>query len=134
MNKTKLTSLIVTGIFLIAFGIIFFANSSNKEKTSSEEPSSNVEIIDGVQYIKIIAKGGYSPNSTIAKANIPTELIMETNGSYDCSIALVINDIKYRKMLPTTGETKIDLGLNKSGKIIRGLCSMGMYNFSINFK
>ena len=57
---------------------------------------------------------------------------MKTNGAYDCSSSLVIRSVGYRGKLPTTGETEIDLGTPKSGEIIAGTCSMGMYNFSIN--
>jgi len=59
---------------------------------------------------------------------------MKTNNTYDCSSALVIRDVGYRSMLPASGETEIDLGTPESGKTIRGLCSMGMYNFSVNVR
>lgn len=57
---------------------------------------------------------------------------MKTNNAYDCSSSVVINSINYRKKLPTTGETEIDLGTPKSGEKIQGTCSMGMYNFAVN--
>jgi hypothetical protein len=44
----------------------------------------------------------------------------------------VIRSIGYQKVLPQTGEEIIDLGTPKQGTI-KGLCSMGMYNFSLNF-
>ena len=71
---------------------------------------------------------------TIAQADIPTTLLMKTASTYDCSSSLVIRDVNYRKLLPQTGETKIDLNTQKSGKKIRGLCSMGMYSFTIDFE
>jgi hypothetical protein len=65
---------------------------------------------------------------------MPTKLIMKTNGTYDCSSALVIRSINYRTSLPASGETEIDLGILKTGEKIQGTCSMGMYNFAINVK
>jgi len=65
---------------------------------------------------------------------MPTKLIMKTNNTYDCSSALAIRDVGYMSMLPASGETEIDLGTPEAGKTIRGLCSMGMYNFSISVR
>lgn len=87
---------------------------------------------DGVQYVTIHARGGYSPRISTIKSGMPTKLIMKTNNTYDCSSALVIRSVNYRDMLPASGETEIDLGAPKIGEKIQGICSMGMYSFSIN--
>lgn len=123
----KITSIIITLGLVIALLIIF---SGGKEKTNAN----NVEIRDGIQYIKIDAKGGYFPNVSAAKAGIPTKLIVKTSGAYDCSASLAIHSIGFQKILPQTGETEIDLGTPKAGEPIQGLCGMGMYNFKINFE
>ena len=133
MNKT--ISIIITVVILVLAGFLFFGASDKEKNLSSNNSSSkNVEIIDGVQYITVYARGGYSPRKTIAQADIPTTLLMKTASTYDCSSSLVIRDVNYRKLLPQTGETKIDLNTQKSGKKIRGLCSMGMYSFTIDFE
>lgn len=100
---------------------------------SSGASTENVSIIDGVQTITITAKGGYLPRTTIAKAGVPTVLKMDTNGTYDCSIALSIPSIGYRNNLPPQGETLIDVPAQTAGTKIRGVCSMGMYSFTVNF-
>ena len=123
MNKT--VSIILALGLVVAIGIIFIGGGDSGKN--------NVEIKDGVQYIKIDAKGGYSPRVSIAKAGIPTKLIVNTNGTYDCSAALAIHSINYQKVLPQTGETEIDIGTPKAGEPLRGVCGMGMYNFQINF-
>lgn len=126
MNKTPfiialvLISAVVAGIFLLG--------GSNESASTS-----NSEIREGIQYVTITAKGGYTPRVSEAKAGIPTKLIMKTNGAFDCSSALVIRSIGYQKILPGTGETEIDLGVPEAGVPIQGMCSMGMYNFTINF-
>jgi plastocyanin domain-containing protein len=92
-----------------------------------------VEIRDGVQYITIDAMGGYSPSKTTAQGGIPTKLIVKTNGTFDCSRSLVVRSVGFQKILPQTGETEIDLGIPETGKPLTGMCSMGMYNFKIDF-
>lgn len=101
---------------------------------SSIAPSENVSIKDGVQYITVNARGGYSPSTTIAKGGIPTKLVMKTNGTYDCSSSLVVRSAGFRGMLPSTGETPIDLATPKSGEKINASCGMGMYSFAVYFK
>lgn len=125
MNKT--VSIILTLGLVIGIGIIFIGGGDTKSAQG------NVEIKDGVQYITINAKGGYSPRISSAKAGIPTKLIMKTNGAYDCSASLVIRSINFQKILPQTGETEIDLGTPKVGEPLQGVCGMGMYSFLINF-
>ena len=126
MNKT--VSIIITLGLVIAIGIVFFGKL-NPDSQSVQ----NVEIKNGVQYITINARGGYSPRISTAKAGIPTKLIMETSGAYDCSSSLVIKSIGYQKILPQTGKTEIDIGIPKTGEPLQGVCGMGMYNFLINF-
>lgn len=89
--------------------------------------------MDGKQIIEISAKGGYSPRITMAKADMPTIIRMSTKGSFDCSSAVSIPSLGYRANLPPTGTTDIEVGVQKSGSILQGLCAMGMYNFQIKF-
>lgn len=95
--------------------------------------ASNVSVVDGKQVIVITAKGGYSPRVTNAQAGVPTVIKMDTRGTFDCSSALVIPGTGYRKNLPPSGETAIELPPQEAGTSMRGLCAMGMYNFQINF-
>lgn len=142
-NKTAII-IIIVGL-VIGLGIIFLGgvkgnNSGNNKqnKTNTNEISTNtVEnsvIKDGIQYITIDAKGGYSPRVSTAKAGIPTKLIVKTNGTYDCSAALSIKSVGFQKILARTGEETIDLGTPVAGTPIRGVCGMGMYNFVVNFE
>jgi plastocyanin domain-containing protein len=90
-----------------------------------------VDIRDGVQYVTVRAKGGYSPKISSVQSGIPTKLIVKTDNTYDCSASLVIPSIKFKKILQPTGQEVIDLGVLQSGKTIQVLCSMGMYSFQI---
>lgn len=133
MNKMAL-SIIVIGL-IISIGIIVSGGSKNDTgavANDAKPPQQNVEVRDGVQYITITARGGYAPRTSSAKAGIPTKLVVKTNGTYDCSSALVIRSIGYQKILPQTGEEIIDLGTPTAGTL-QGTCSMGMYSFAITF-
>ena len=135
MNKNA--SIIITLALIIAIGLIFTAGSkSSNNKVSPAQGAQSVqnsEIKNGIQYITINAKSGYSPRLSQAKAGIPTKLIVKTDGTYDCSASLAIHSIGYQKILPQTGETEIDLGTPKAGEPLQGVCGMGMFSFVINF-
>ncbi len=126
MSKTVLIS--ITIVLILIIGAIFVSRP-NLEPS----PVQNVEIKDGIQFITINAKGGYFPNVSEAKAGIPTKLIVKTGNTFDCSSALVIKSINYQKILKQNGETEIDIGTPIEGEPFQGTCSMGMYNFKINF-
>lgn len=128
MKKSILVIILLLGVATL----VFILGSSSNSSTNNEVKN-NVEVKDGIQYVTVNAGGGYSPRLSSAKADIPTKLIVKTNGVYDCSSSLVINSINYRKILPQTGEEVIDLGVNEAGKTIQGVCSMGMYSFQIKF-
>jgi len=138
MNKTAL-SIIILGL-LIGVGIVVYDRSKNSDtgtvgvdKIQSDQIP-NSEIKDGIQYITIDAKGGYSPRVSTGKGGIPTKLIVKTNGTYDCSAALSIRSVGFQKILQKTGEEVIDLGTPKAGTPVRGVCGMGMYSFVVNFE
>jgi len=131
MNKTA--SIIIAIGLVVGIGFILSSNK-NVEDTANIEPAQQIYIKDGVQYIPIKAKGGYTPRTSIAKADMPTKLVMKTDSTFDCSSSLVIRSLNYQQILPNTGETIIDLGSPKSGEKLLGLCSMGMYSFEIDFQ
>jgi plastocyanin domain-containing protein len=131
MNKTA--SIIVTLGLVVGIGIIFFGGTKNDTGSVSNQAVQNVEVRDGIQYVTIEAKGGYSPKVSTAKAGIPTKLVIKTDGTYDCSSSLVIRSVGFQKILAQTGEEIIDLGTPEAGAPLQGTCSMGMYNFVVNF-
>ncbi|MEK7128219.1 MAG: cupredoxin domain-containing protein [Patescibacteria group bacterium] len=122
----KISYMIIILALIASIAIIFSGGGSGQTAQS-------VEIKNGIQYITVLASGGYSPNKTIAQSGIPTKLIMKTTGSFDCSASLVIRSIGFQKILPQTGETEIDLGIPQKGEPLQGVCGMGMYSFAIDF-
>ncbi len=138
---------ILAGIAITLLGVVIFTISNREDSaqksdnqtstttdSSNKNPLGNVNIVDGKQIITITAKGGYSPKTTVAKANIPTVIRMETRSTFDCSSALTIPAVGYRGNLPPSGETDIDIPAQTPGTKINGICSMGMYRFTVNFE
>lgn len=122
--------LVIVGIILVGVAILLFAAQGPNEDSASRN---NVTVIDGKQFIEIEARGGYRPRISLVGADIPTVIKMKTGGTFDCSSALVIPALNYQANLPLSGETLIEVPPQKTGTVLRGLCSMGMYSFTISF-
>jgi|SRR3989344_8927628 len=130
----KMTTISVLLAVIIIGGAIIIAGNRNDANGTGTQIVNNVSVVGGRQIIEISAKGGYMPKVTAAKANMPTIIKVDTRGTFDCSSALSIPSLGYRKNLPSSGETLIDVPPQKSGSTIRGICAMGMYSFQINFE
>lgn len=126
----KYFTAVIIAFTVITVGLVWLIPG---EKQVESVSGSNVEIIDGVQYITVSAKGGYSPKASVAAAGMPTILQVETQGTFDCSSSLLIPALDINENLPATGITEVDLGTPEAG-VLEGTCSMGMYRFDINFQ
>ncbi len=120
----------VISVALIS-GTLYVVSDRSASSGGEVAQSQNVEIRDGVQYVTITAKGGYSPRVTGIKGGLPTKLIVKTDGTYDCSASLVVRSVGFQKILQPTGEEVIDVGTLRSGEKVQGVCGMGMYSFQI---
>ncbi|OGZ68642.1 MAG: hypothetical protein A3D44_03960 [Candidatus Staskawiczbacteria bacterium RIFCSPHIGHO2_02_FULL_42_22] len=129
--KKNIIAISIIVVCVVISGIFLF--SDNNKENSENSTASNISIVDGKQIITINAKGGYLPRVTAAKAGIPTVINMKTQGTFDCSSSLTIPTLNWRNNLPPSGETLIDVPAQNPGATLQGICSMGMYNFSINF-
>jgi len=124
MQKNTIISIIIS--IVIFGGTLYFVFGGSPVYSTQ-----NVEIKEGVQYVTIIAKGGYSPRVSVIQPNIPTKLVVKTNRTYDCSVFLTIRELDFQKRLQSTGEEVIDLGVLEKGDKIQGVCRMGMNSFQI---
>lgn len=127
MKSTALS--ILAAAVIIAAAIIYSGVSS----VDSVPAKDNMSVVDGKQIIELRAKGGYAPRKSIAKAGVPTILRVNTNGTFDCSIAVRIPSMGISKNLQPTGVADIDLGSPAPGRL-QGTCAMGMYPFEIDFE
>ncbi len=123
----------IFSIVLVGGIILFSLLSRNNGSTPTGGASTNVSVVDGKQYIDIMAKGGYSPRSIVAKAGMPTVVRVKTQGTFDCSSGLTIPKLKYQKNLSPTGVEEIPVSADQAQGSLQGVCSMGMYSFRIAF-
>lgn len=124
-----------TLLFSLSFLVIVVGFVLTRSNDSTVDVDlQNVSIVDGVQIVEITAKGGYAPRQSLAQANLPTVLRVKTEGTFDCSSALVIPDLDYRTSLPPSGTTDIEVPAQAPGSVLQGLCSMGMYSFQVRFE
>ncbi|MDO8576187.1 MAG: cupredoxin domain-containing protein [bacterium] len=128
MTKPILISILVSA--LLISGAFWLATQSS----GSGGGSATATIVDGIQYVDISAKGGYSPRVVRAKAGMPTVLRVKTRGTFDCSASLVIPKLSYQKFLSSSGTEEIPISSEQAQGTMQGLCSMGMYNFQIQFQ
>lgn len=127
----KIISLALSAVLL--GGVVYTLTGGAVQTAVANSQSANVRTVNGVQTITITAKGGYSPETTLAKAGVPTQIIMKTNGTFDCSRGLFIEALNFRNILPETGEKVLTAGTSKAGEVIQGVCGMGMYRFKVEF-
>jgi len=130
--KTTAISIFAAAV-LIVVAILLVGDRGSSDGVTQQDVN-NVSVINGKQIIEIDAKGGYTPRITSAKAGLPTTLKVSTRGTFDCSSALVIPSLGYRNNLPPSGKTLVEIPPQDSGTTLQGLCSMGMYNFQIQFE
>lgn len=134
MNKNTqliLISILISAIFI--GGSLMLTKGNTETQVGTEIPANNVTVVDGKQIILISAKGGYQPRKSIAKAGLPTIIRFDTNGTFDCSSSVRIPSMDISKILPQTGSTDIDVGMQKVSSL-QGTCGMGMYPFEIEFQ
>ncbi len=139
--KENSESKITIYLFLFIIGIIIFLFYKGVSTKPSEIKVEQTEVLgesrqvetEGVQYLDITAKGGYSPTVVNAKAGVETILRIKTSSTFDCSSAFSIPKLGIRKNLPPSGSTEIALGIQSKGTKLLGTCSMGMYSFNMIF-
>lgn len=115
-----LTKLIVTisGLLLILFVIWYFLFSKKKAyRVESKEM--------GIQEVKILVKGGYSPDVIEVKKGIPVRLHFYRDETADCSDTIVFGDFNIRKPLPAFKTTTLEITPEKKGEYVF-TCGMGM--------
>jgi plastocyanin domain-containing protein len=79
----------------------------------------------GLQEVKIVVKGGYSPDVIVVKKGIPVRLEFYRDETADCSDTIVFGDFNIRKPLPAYESTAIEFTPEKEGEYVF-TCGMGM--------
>lgn len=137
---TKLTIGASLFVVVLIVAAVTFWGATGEQNTSVQSGGetraavAEAVIENGVQYVDIEARAGYTPRNTRAQAGIPTVIRMTTDNTYDCSLALVIRDLDHQSFLPQSGITEIEVPAEKARGTLRGMCSMAMYHFEIEFR
>jgi len=93
--------------------------------------ASTVSTQDGKQVVVITATASsYSPGNVQVRAGVPTTLVVHSNGVQGCIRSFVIPSLNEQKILPVTGDTRIELGALPAGRLDYA-CGMGMYTGTI---
>lgn len=89
--------------------------------------AATVTITAGHQNAVITAgPGGYSPENIQLKSGIPTTLTVHSDNAEGCIRSFLIDRTGDERILPVTGDTRIDLGVLQPGQLTYH-CGMGMY-------
>ncbi|MBW0106309.1 sulfite exporter TauE/SafE family protein [Pseudonocardia sp. KRD291] len=97
---------------------------------SSPIPSA-ATVAEGRQTVAVSANpGGYTPARTQAKAGLPTTLVITSDQPTGCVRSFTIAALGVQQILPSSGETRIDLGVLAPGALAYA-CGMGMYTGTI---
>lgn len=130
--KTTQVVIGIAAILIIGFLFIHRDERQPSISTASQDTRTNVTMQNGAQVVTINVKGGYSPESSLIQAGVPTILRFQTNGTFDCSSSIRIPSLSVSKNLPATGTTDIPLGSLQKGGTVEGTCAMGMYRFELD--
>lgn len=108
----------IFGVLLIALVNWYFFFSRKKVTLAKVKER-------GIQEVRVIVKGGYSPDVIVVNKGIPVRLDFYRDETADCSDTIVFGDFKIRKPLPAFKTTAIEFTPEKEGEYVF-TCGMGM--------
>jgi sulfite exporter TauE/SafE len=146
LGKAAAVAVVVAGLLSINSGLALSGSSFTLERawdrlrgtddmgmadgamTAQADTSTVTMDPAGIQHVLIeVGKTSYTPAAVRVRAGIPTRLILRTNRITGCTSGIVIPSAGIERHLPPTGDTVVDLGKLKPGRIDY-TCSIGMYH------
>ena len=110
------TTVLVSGIVLSALILWYFFGP---------KPRVSAQVADGVQEVRVIVKGGYSPDVIVVKQGAPVKLEFYRDETASCSEEIVFGDFGIARHLPAFQTTVIEFTPEKSGEFTF-TCGMNM--------
>ncbi|MGH3713209.1 MAG: sulfite exporter TauE/SafE family protein [Micromonosporaceae bacterium] len=102
--------------------------------SSETGDGSPVSVADGKQTVVVTAvTGAYQPAELTVKAGLPTTLVVRSENAQGCVRSFVIPSLNKQLVLPANGDTTIDLGTLKPGRLDYS-CGMGMYTGALTIE
>ena len=117
MDTTEIIVL-VGGVLLVGF-VVWFFFLSERERGRAESDAS------GVQRIKVLVKGGYTPDVIVLKKGVPAELAFYRDEVSSCSEEVVLPDFGLSRRLPAFETTTVRLTPEREGEFTI-TCGMSM--------
>ncbi|MGQ0483708.1 MAG: urease accessory protein UreH domain-containing protein [Pseudonocardia sp.] len=139
---------LVTGLVVVVMGLYTFngglelagspmaasrvvAALEPSDRGPASDPAAAVSVEGGQQQVVITARTGeYTPDAIQVRAGVATTLIVRSDNARGCVRSFLIPSRGVDEILPTSGETRIDLGVLAPGTL-RYSCGMGMYTGTI---
>jgi Cu+-exporting ATPase len=89
------------------------------------------EIEDGVQLVRVVVKGGYSPDVIQVRAGVPVRMLFDRQEAGDCSSRVVMPDFKVNALLPAYTTTVVEFVPGEEGDF-RFACGMNMISGTLH--
>ncbi len=143
LAKVAAVAVVVTGLVSINAGLVLSGSNTtlaslwasvtghdSDAPTAAAGPATPLSA-DGVQEVVVAVRDtGYSPSVVTVRAGAPTRLTFRTAGTQGCTRTVVVPSLRVNRLLPSTGDTTLELGTLKPGRL-RYTCGMGMYSGTI---
>ena len=107
MDSTELM-VIIGGVILIAFVLWYFFG----ERDAVAAPVGD----SGIQEVKIIVKGGYSPDVIVVKEKAPVRLNFYRDETASCSEQVIFSDFGIVTDLPSFKTTPVEFTPDRAGE------------------
>ena len=96
------------GLLSIAAIVWYFFLSRRPDEAAAQDAG-------GVQEVRVLVKGGYSPDRIVARTGVPLRLHFHRQEESPCSEEVVFPDFGVRRHLPAFATTTIDLPAKPAG-------------------
>ena len=110
-------AVVIGGVAAIAFVLWYFFGP--KQRVAATEGTG------GVQEVKVVVKGGYSPDVIVVKKDRPVRLDFYRDETASCSDRVVFGDFGIARDLPAFKTTSIEFTPAKAGEFVF-TCGMNM--------
>ena len=80
------------------------------------KPTAEAAETDGGQEVRVVVRGGYSPNRIRARSGVPLRLVFDRQESGDCTSRVVFPDFGVSADLPAFGQTALELTPSTPGE------------------
>ena len=113
------TEIIVVGVGVLAIAFVLWYFFGEREAAAASVTDG------GVQQIKVMVKGGYSPDVIVVKQGTPVRLDFYRDETASCSEQIIFGDFHIARDLPAFKTTPIEFTPGKAGEFTF-TCGMNM--------